>query len=126
VIVKTNQIALFEYDGEEIHLISQDVVKVVMKQHIETISDHAFGDCEILKELKLCDGLRQIGNSSFKGCASLEKKEIKSNLELIGSSVFEGYSGATKLIIPKGNLKSIGNGAFTSCVKIDRWRLQTT
>jgi hypothetical protein len=53
VIGKTNQIALFEYDGEEIHLMSQDVAKVVMKQHIETISDHAFGDCEILKVLKM-------------------------------------------------------------------------
>jgi hypothetical protein len=31
-------------------------------------------------ELKLCDGLRQIGNSSFKGCASLEKKRNKKQL----------------------------------------------
>jgi hypothetical protein len=41
-------------------------------------------------------------------------------LESIGSSAFGGCSGATKLIIPKGNLKSIGNWAFTGCVKINR------
>jgi hypothetical protein len=38
----------------------------------------------------------------------------------ICSSAFEGCIGATQLIIPKGNLKSIGNGAFTGCVKINR------
>ena len=33
---------------------------------------------------------------------------------------FKGCSGTTKLIIPKGSLKYIGDNAFTGCVKIDR------
>ncbi len=52
------------------------------------------------------------------------KIEINSNLESICSSAFEGCSCATKLIIPKGNLKSIGNGAFTGCVKININRVE--
>ncbi len=64
---------LIEYDGQDNHLCHQLLTRVVVKQHIETIGDNAFKDCELLKLVKLCDGLRQIGNYSFKGCNSLEK-----------------------------------------------------
>ena len=100
------------------------ITRLVIKEIVTTIGDNAYEDFEVLKELKLCDGLRQIGNYSFKGCVALEKIEINSNLESICSSAIEGCIGATELIIPKGNLKSIGNGAFTGCVKINRWRFQ--
>jgi hypothetical protein len=95
-------------------------MRLVIKEFVKTIEDNEFEDYEVLKQLNLCDGLRQIGNYSLKGCVSLEKIEIHSKLESIGLSAFEGCSGATELIIPKGNLKSIGNGAFTGCVKINR------
>ncbi len=74
---------LIEYDDDEYHLFHQIITRVVVKQHVETIEDNAFEDCELLKLIKLCDGLRQIGNSSFKGYHSLEKNEINSKLELI-------------------------------------------
>jgi hypothetical protein len=73
----------------------------VIKEIVKTIGENKFKDYEVLKELKLCDGLRQIGNYSFKGCISLEKNEINSKLESIASSAFEDCSGATELIIPK-------------------------
>ena len=82
------------------------ITRLVIKEIVTTIGDNAYEDFEVLKELKLCDGLRQIGNYSFKGCVALEKIEINSNLESICSSAFEGCIGATELIIPKGNLKS--------------------
>jgi len=106
---------LLEYNGEDKILAEssaeiiheQTTTRLVIKEIITTIRGNAFEDFEVLKELKLCDGLRQIGNSSFKGCVALEKIEINSNLESICSSAFEGCIGATELIIPKGNLKSI-------------------
>jgi len=68
--------------------------RLVIKEIVTEIGDNAFEDFEVLKELKLCNGLRQIGNFSFKGCIALEKNEINSNLESICSSVFEGCIGA--------------------------------
>ncbi len=64
---------LIEYNGEDDHLCHQLLMRVVVKQHIKTIGDNGFEDCELLKLIKLCNGLRQIGNYSFKGCDSLEK-----------------------------------------------------
>jgi hypothetical protein len=101
--------SLIEYNGKDCHIHKQIITRLVIKEIVTTIGDNAFEDYEVLKELKLCDGLRQIGNYSFRGCVSLEKIEINSNLESICSSAFEGCIGATELIIPKGNLKSIGN-----------------
>jgi hypothetical protein len=49
-------------------------MRLVIKEIVKTIIDNEFEDYEVLKELKLCDGLRHIGNYSFKGCISLEKK----------------------------------------------------
>ncbi len=112
--------AVIEYDGEDEHMINELLRRVVVKPNVATIRDFAFEDCKILQWIKLCDGLREIGNSLFKGCNLLEKIEINTNLESIGSAAFEGCSSATELIIPKRNLKSIGNGAFVACYKINR------
>jgi len=62
---------LDESSAEIIH--QQTTMRLVIKEIITTIRDNAFKNFEVLKELKLCDGLRQIGNYSFKGCIALEK-----------------------------------------------------
>ena len=64
---------LFEYDGKDCYIYHQIVMRLVIKEIVKTIGDNKFKDYEVLKELKLCNGLRQIGNYSFKGCVSLEK-----------------------------------------------------
>jgi hypothetical protein len=64
---------LFEYDGEDCCIYHQIVMRLVVKEIVKTIGDNKFEDYEVLKELKLCNGLRQIGDYSFKGCISLEK-----------------------------------------------------
>ena len=48
------------------------IPRLVIKEIVTIIGDNAYDDYEGLKELKLCDGLRQIGNYSFKGCVALE------------------------------------------------------
>ncbi len=64
---------LFEYDGEDCYIYHQIVMRLVIKEIVKTIGDNKFEDYEVLKELKLCNSLRQIGNYSFKGCVYLEK-----------------------------------------------------
>ena len=64
---------LIEYNGDDCHIHQQIITRLVIKEIVTTIGDNAFEDYEVLKELKLCNGLRQIGNYSFKGCVSLEK-----------------------------------------------------
>ncbi len=71
---------LFEYNGKDCYIYHQIVMRLVIKEIVKTIGDNEFEDYELLKELKLRNGLRQIGNYSFKGCVSLEIIEINSKL----------------------------------------------
>jgi hypothetical protein len=64
---------LFEYNGKDCHKYHQIIMRLVIKEIVKTIGDNEFKDYEVLKELKLCNGLRQISNYSFKGCVSQEK-----------------------------------------------------
>ncbi len=57
---------LIEYNGEDCHIHKQIITRLVIKEIVTTIGDNTFEDYEVLKELKLCDGLRQIGNSHLK------------------------------------------------------------
>jgi len=49
---------LIEYNGEDCHVHQQIITRLVIKEIVTTIGDNAFKDYEVLKELKLCDGLR--------------------------------------------------------------------
>ena len=53
------------------------ITRLVIKEIVTTIGDNAYEDYEELKELKLCDGLRQIGNYSFKGCDQFVRLRLK-------------------------------------------------
>jgi hypothetical protein len=65
---------VLEYNGKDCTIIHQQITtRIVIKEIVTTIGDNTFEDFEVLKELKLCDSLRQISNFSFKGCVSLEK-----------------------------------------------------
>ncbi len=79
---------LFEYSGKDCYIYHQIVMRLAIKEIVKTLGDNEFKDYEVLKESKLCNGLRQIGNYSFKGCVSLEKVVINSKLESIGSSAY--------------------------------------
>jgi hypothetical protein len=57
---------LFEYNGEDCYIYHQIAMRLVIKEIVKTIGDNKFEDYEVLKELKLCNGPRQIGNYSFK------------------------------------------------------------
>ncbi len=115
---------LIEYNGKDCHIHQQIITRLVTKEIVTTIGDNAFEDYEVLKELKLCDGLRQIGNYSFKGCVALEKIEISSTLELICLSAFEGCIGATELIIPRETSSPLEMEHSPAVLKSIGWRFQ--
>ncbi len=66
---------LAELSAEIIH--QQTTMRLVIEEIVTTRRDNAFEDIEVLKQLKLCDGLRQIGNYSFKGCDQFVRLHLK-------------------------------------------------
>ncbi len=56
---------------------------------VETIGREAFGDCQLLSDVKLSDGLVAIGLWSFKKCISLTEIDLPSTITDLGQEVLE-------------------------------------
>ncbi len=56
-MARTNFLA----ESSSVIIHQQTTTRLVIKEIVTTIRDNAFEDFEVLKELKLCNGLRQIG-----------------------------------------------------------------
>ena len=70
--------------------------------------------CSSLKEVKICEGLKQIESGTFNSCEKLEKIELPLSLEIISIAAF----------FESNNLKTvIYNGTQQDRNKIIIWEL---
>lgn len=119
------------------------ITKVIMKEGCTHIAEGAFRDLDNLTEVYLCESLEKIGHMAFYDCDSLQYIRIPANVTTIESMAFArclaltkvefapdsklttigrsafGSTAITRFVAPP-NLKTIGNGAFRNC-----WRLET-
>ena len=59
--------------------------------------------------------LTQIKSSAFKGSKLTGTLSIPSSVQSIGDYAFQDCSGITMIILPEGNLTTIGQSAFSGC-----------
>ena len=74
------------------------------------IGEHAFYDCDLLKELNL--HVKEIGDSAFFACAKREPAKFKIKAQNIGKGSFKNCSMITSLVV---DANSIGESAFENC-----------
>ena len=79
---------------------------------IERISDMAFSDCAVLKQVTLSPELKAIGDSAFSGCTALEEIDFPFFMEEIGEYAFYECASLSEAGQDGGYLKSIGTFAF--------------
>ncbi len=80
-----------------------------------SIAHHLYSDENTeIKDLKIPDGVTNIGDNAFRDCSSLTSITIPNSVTSIGHHAFNGCSGLTSVNL--GNsVTSIGNDAFNSC-----------
>lgn len=78
--------------------------------------DGAFKECNFTCELKIPDGVVEIGRGTFMGCKNLYGElRLPENLQLLGESAFEGCENLTgSLSVPQGVI-NIPNNCFNGC-----------
>ncbi len=78
--------------------------------------DGAFKECNFTCELKIPDGVVEIGCGTFMGCKNLYGElRLPENLQLLGESAFEGCENLTgSLSIPQSVI-NIPNNCFNGC-----------
>ena len=90
---------------------------VALPNSLIEIGDHAFCNCECLKEIKIPNSVISIGDWAFSQCSSIKTINIPNSVESIGYGAFYGCSNLQTIDIPD-SVKSIGNGAFYFCTNL--------
>jgi hypothetical protein len=104
-----------EGDGEEGDDVPQDVVHVRVDPSITLIPARAFYQRKQLTEVKLCEGLVEIGYCAFAGCGYLiTKLVIPNSLRRINDGAFN--SSLQCPIRLHDGIERIGGGTFGGCI----------
>ena len=101
------------------------IEKVILGKNVTTIKESAFENCKALSEVKLNNGLLNIGVKAFKGCISLKKITIPKSVMKIGDQAFYNCKKLSKVNGGKG-LVNIGAKAFMNCRKLKKFTLYTS
>lgn len=102
-IVDCNGSAVSVTIGEEI-----DGYKII------GISENAFSENTGIREIKIADGIKNIGNGAFSGCTSLERVKLPAGIEEIPSQAFAFCSSLKEVEIPE-SVTVIREYAFAYC-----------
>lgn len=133
--------------AEELLYEQQELIKVVTTINIKTIGENVFNNCNKLKTVQLASGITTIGNGAFYNCNLIESIElpvtvtsignnsfynctrlsninIPTKIEEIGENAFS-YTLVKTATIPEG-IKTIKQGTFNNCLKLESVTLPTT
>ena len=127
---------------ETFAFLKTEMTEVIFEDgsNLTSIKDHAFNQCEYLRELDLPNGLRVIESFAFENCKSLMKLNLPSTLTSLGGSAFKSCHSLEEVIIPNGlnlisehlfgdctslksvvipnSIEEIGDFAFTGCINL--------
>lgn len=68
--------------------LCRNLKKVTLPATLETVSEMAFQDCEVLEELNLPEGIKVIEKRAFYSCNSIKNLVLPASLEEIGVDAF--------------------------------------
>ena len=86
------------------------------------IAPFAFEDCKRMTEVKIPNGVTQIGIGAFSGCNNLTAVKIPNGVTKIETSVFHDCISLTELTIPSG-VAMIEAGAFVGCSGLKNFKV---
>lgn len=88
---------------EDTPWIRQNIVNVVVKEGVSTISDYAFWNGTSLQKVYLPNSLIKIGKSAFEHCNYLTEVTIPKNVALIGNAAFANCRRMTSITVDEAN-----------------------
>lgn len=94
--------------------LSTNIYNLTIPGNIKVIETHAFDNCDVLRYVKLGQGVNDIKASAFSGCNNLTSIIFPESLLSIGDHAFAGC-GFKKITNLPYNLSYIGQGAFRIC-----------
>ena len=97
--------------------LRNDISKIVVGEGITSISDSAFADFRLTKEVILPSSLRVIGPAAFITCSSLENLVLPYKITRIEDGAFVNCESLKTITIP-GSITEISDDAFYNCYNV--------
>lgn len=97
--------------------IRNEISKIVIGEGITSISDSAFADFRLTKEVVLPESLRVIGPAAFITCSGLETLVLPYKITRIEDGAFVNCESLTSITIP-GSITEIAEDAFYNCSNV--------
>lgn len=115
---------LFSIDGKQLicYPTGRNSVKYEIPKEVEEICDYAFEGVSRLKEIRINNGVKTIGDGAFCGCRNLAKITIPSSVTSLGEEAFSDCKSLEKVNIMEG-LQSIEWNTFYNCEKLKEVKL---
>ena len=102
------------YDDMYREEIYGSVRKIVLREGITAVPQHALVGFPNVTEAVLPETLQTIGPEAFYLCGALERVSLPGSLETIGEDAFAECTSLAEIAIPD-SVKTIGEGAFSGC-----------
>jgi len=104
---------------------AENLMYVLLNEHITTIEESTFEDCKGLIVVQLGENIDKIKAKAFKNCQSLKGIIIPNATTVIGEEAFKGCKLVQAAVVGKG-VKDIRNEAFSGCSKMSIFAFQGT
>ena len=100
--------------AKNLYLNGELVTELVIPDGVKEIKNYTFYCCTCLTSIIIPNSVTSIGYEAFGGCKALTSITIPNSVTSIGSYAFSGCTGLTSITIPN-SVTSIGNYAFKGC-----------
>ena len=100
--------------GNKIILYFGNKKQLKIPDGVTEIGDSAFIGCSVLTHITMPDSVTKIGDSAFAGCSALEHITIPDSVTKIGDSAFESCYALTHITIPN-SITKIRDSVFSDC-----------
>ncbi len=90
--------------------------------NVKSIGSNAFRKAGSFKEIRLCEGIKEIGDNAFGTIRGLESVSVPGSLETAGSGIFRWNTALKKVDLGNG-LAAIGERMFGDCSSLEEIRL---
>lgn len=104
----------FRFDSETSSDSYSSVTNVELSRTIDKITDRAFYNCKILKEVILPSNLKEIGEFAFGRCVALTNISIPEGVSVLQEGTFYGCYNMSEVTLPS-TLTYIGESCFSYC-----------
>ena len=102
------------YYGGNLYVNNELLTELTIPNGVKNIKNYAFYGCTSLGSVTIPDGVTSIGEGAFWECTGLTSVTIGNDVTSIGDYAFDSCSGLTSVVIPN-SVTSIGIYAFEGC-----------